>query len=439
MNVDDMENVLTSYYCKTCMFYLIRNTPAFLWHPNNLMLCLDLCLKQLLSWVQCGNCPNYFVPNENMFLGKLEGPVQREIASILQELLRHNGRYLTKIHYDNIGVNLVRVYQSLHIEVQSADEKIIAQTIAYLLSVLNAFCFFSSYFNIWKISLFKSQYGPRKKIDNVVRSLVCSAAGIYLASQSLKPETYNQEKRIVAHKLLLWGSTSDVASGKLKLATFYLALGNLETMEEVLNQVVASFTDIVCEEGYTFYSTLSKMLHEDLSTAKFIQNYVAFKVCYNNSDIHIIPKVLIYEIFKSTGSELDVDVFKSRVFPIAEVQALIYLYFLQYQCFHLQGRVLQTCVALNNMTWVCNDYFAKATEILKSLTIIFDRQVVHTEIPERLKVLTTSLNLMAYCLKQNRRLMDAFKVFCASMKLTNQNNGAKWQIATFINYAFSLL
>ena len=61
------EDSLSSYHCKTCLFYLIENTPSSFWIPNNLAACVLMCLRQILLWVVADNCPNYFIPEENMF------------------------------------------------------------------------------------------------------------------------------------------------------------------------------------------------------------------------------------------------------------------------------------------------------------------------------------------------------------------------------------
>ena len=61
------EETLTSYHCKTCMFYILENTPEKIWIPENLASCMLMCLRQLRLWVMNGNCPNYFIPGENMF------------------------------------------------------------------------------------------------------------------------------------------------------------------------------------------------------------------------------------------------------------------------------------------------------------------------------------------------------------------------------------
>ena len=91
---------LTSYHCKTCMLYCIENTRAELWILENLAGCLRMCLRQLKVWVSNNNCPNYFIPGENMFdrirSGALKNQLSRYLNSILtrydifiKDLLQH--------------------------------------------------------------------------------------------------------------------------------------------------------------------------------------------------------------------------------------------------------------------------------------------------------------------------------------------------------------
>ena len=38
---------LSSYHIKTCMFFVIENTPCEFWKPENLLVCISLCLRKL--------------------------------------------------------------------------------------------------------------------------------------------------------------------------------------------------------------------------------------------------------------------------------------------------------------------------------------------------------------------------------------------------------
>ena len=62
---------VTSYHLKTCLFYTIEQTSESLWKQENLLFCFQKCLVKLLEWTNSGNCPNYFIPEENMFERKV--------------------------------------------------------------------------------------------------------------------------------------------------------------------------------------------------------------------------------------------------------------------------------------------------------------------------------------------------------------------------------
>ncbi|KAL3856988.1 hypothetical protein ACJMK2_011692, partial [Sinanodonta woodiana] len=156
--------------------------------------------------------------------------------------------------------------------------------------------------------------------------------GNYLASQSLEQKIPNKEKLIMANEFLLWGSSSDVASGMLKLAAFYLSQSNLDAMEQVLNHVDAKLTHSVFDTGALVLneSTLSHIPLDDLSVLNLVQHSFALVVYYGPLDVHIVPKVLTFEMFRSTASAPIAEAVVSHWIPIAEVRPSVYLYFLQY-------------------------------------------------------------------------------------------------------------
>ncbi|KAK3603273.1 hypothetical protein CHS0354_007604 [Potamilus streckersoni] len=434
INMNSREELLTSYHCKTCMFYVIENTPAYLWQPNNLLFCVELCLRQLLSWVECNHCPNYFIPEENMFLGRNLGAVQGKITSILHELLGQNGRYITRISYENIGENVVRVCQSRPMELVNPNAKTLETTFLHLATILAFASYVLAASNTVRLNALILSHGLRHEMGNIVRSLCFSGLGSHLTSQSLEYDIPNQKYLTMAHELLLLGCTSDKASGNLKLAAFYLALNNLDIMEDVLNHVAAKLTYIFGADGMLpNEDTFSKFVREDVSLAQIVQHYLSLSVYYVPSDIHSMPKVLILEIFRSTGSEPRVDTLVEHWIPIDVIVPELYLYFLQYQCYYLQGRVALTLIALSNIIWIAQvELQVLHTCVANTADVSWRRNILLRRLISLVRF-TTTLNLLAYCLKQGVRPMDAFKVLCKSMKMKNHHNAAKWQIATLIN------
>ncbi|KAL3857256.1 hypothetical protein ACJMK2_011947 [Sinanodonta woodiana] len=434
INANAVEHVITSYHCKTCMFYVMESTPDSLWIPNNLLFCIDMCLRLLLSWVECQNCPNYFIPEENMFLGINLGPVQVDISSILHELLRQNGRYVTRIPYENIGENVVRLCQSLPMELVDPNKTTLQTTFAHLENMLNCVSFMAATHDTINLNVYMPSHILRQEVVSIVQSLFCSGYGIHLASQSLEEDIPNQENHTMAHELLLWGTSSDVASGILKLAAYYLDRNDLSRMEEVLNHVDSKLTHTLIRGNEMFpnENTFSKMVTDKVSLLHLVRNYFAFPVIYSISDVHCIPKVLIIEIFRSAASFPVVDKLLSHWIPFVGLEPNIYLFFLQYQCYHLQRRGVMTLVALRNMTWISQADLHTLDNILAQTAKVPWRYDSYCMQLTFMAEVTTNLNLLAYCLQQSKRPMHAFKVLCKSMKMKNHHNAAMWQIATCI-------
>ncbi|XP_078321053.1 uncharacterized protein LOC144621518 [Crassostrea virginica] len=71
--------LLCSYHMKTVIFWVIQQDAVPLWCPQNLLASFWVCFKILLKWVYEGVCPNFFIPENNLFLSKVHGSAQRKL------------------------------------------------------------------------------------------------------------------------------------------------------------------------------------------------------------------------------------------------------------------------------------------------------------------------------------------------------------------------
>ncbi|KAL3882945.1 hypothetical protein ACJMK2_029247 [Sinanodonta woodiana] len=409
------DNVLSSYHCKTCIFYLIENTPTVMWQPDNLLLCVEMCLRLLYNWTESTICPNYFIPEENMFQCKVYGHVRGELLGVLSNLLRQEGRYLVGISCDNIGQELVGICQIplMEFESQSNDvTQILATSVAVLFMDLEQALMFDLKYDLslktYQLDRYFPFHEPRRVIHAIFWKFHCSSIGSKLASKCLSLEIPDQHGLDVAHELLLWGSSSDVASGKLKLAAFCLVQNNLDMSKDVLSDIHKTFNYKVTKLNVYSRFTLQAILSENLSTTQLISQYFALSVYYHPSEINCIPKALIPEIICSTRSNQ-----RSGYKQCVRVEPKFYLHFLEFLCYHRTNNWSHKKAALDNMIYViryeCHEFN------------------------------NTIMNLLAHCLAQEGRLTTAYRILCMSMKLIKENNGAKWQIGTMINASFRFL
>nr|XP_034311417.1 uncharacterized protein LOC117684247 [Crassostrea gigas] len=85
---EETNELLCSYHMKTTIFWAIQQNTRPHWCPQNLLAGFWVCFKLLLKWVYEGICPNFFIPQNNMFLTKVHGSAQNRLFLQLHELYK---------------------------------------------------------------------------------------------------------------------------------------------------------------------------------------------------------------------------------------------------------------------------------------------------------------------------------------------------------------
>nr|XP_022315410.1 uncharacterized protein LOC111119496 [Crassostrea virginica] len=76
---EETNKLLCSYHMKTAVFWVIQQNVVPLWCPQNLLVGFWVCFKLILKWVYEGVCPNFFIPQNNLYLTKIHGSPQRNL------------------------------------------------------------------------------------------------------------------------------------------------------------------------------------------------------------------------------------------------------------------------------------------------------------------------------------------------------------------------
>nr|XP_022308314.1 uncharacterized protein LOC111114317 [Crassostrea virginica] len=82
---------------KTAIFWAIQQNTIAYGCPKNLLAGFWICFKLLLKWVYEGVCPNFFIPENNMFLNKVYGAAQRDLFTRLYDLYDRGIAFLLQI------------------------------------------------------------------------------------------------------------------------------------------------------------------------------------------------------------------------------------------------------------------------------------------------------------------------------------------------------
>ncbi|XP_011415117.2 uncharacterized protein [Magallana gigas] len=103
----DEDKLLCSYHMKTTVFWAIQQTALPCWCPQNLLAGFWVCFKLLLKWVYDGVCPNFFIPENNMFLSNIYGEAQKTLFTRLYSLYEKGITLL--LHSPSIASYIINV------------------------------------------------------------------------------------------------------------------------------------------------------------------------------------------------------------------------------------------------------------------------------------------------------------------------------------------
>ncbi|XP_061165132.1 uncharacterized protein LOC133174108 [Saccostrea echinata] len=75
-DVSSEDKLLCSYHMKTAVFWVLQQNLLSNWCQQTFLEGFWICFKIILKWVYEGVCPNFFIPQNNMFLSKIHGEAQ---------------------------------------------------------------------------------------------------------------------------------------------------------------------------------------------------------------------------------------------------------------------------------------------------------------------------------------------------------------------------
>ena len=92
---EEIKGLLCSYFLKTTLFWEISNS-CLQWNSANFLSCFWACFQKLLHWINNEYCPNFFIPENNMFANKIEGSAKVQLLRCLIPLYEEGYNCLLK-------------------------------------------------------------------------------------------------------------------------------------------------------------------------------------------------------------------------------------------------------------------------------------------------------------------------------------------------------
>ena len=329
------EESITSYHCKTCLLYLIENSPENFWVANNLLACLHNCLKLLLIWTETGVLPNYFIPAENMLDGRIQDELRVRLSQCLKDLLSAEFNFILEIKSDGLGQRIensfvtktnslgaflneantttavmYRFLKQVHQHIKSYTvRQYEKETIERATENLLAFKFKLQNTEILNDSTREeSKKAIAFMLPYVELHLMCSH--VMLVKQMHKDDEIIY-KTLTSKQWHQISIKSDSFSSKLKQASFLYMLGYYQLSLDILLPLKEKLTDphltsfCACStRTRAYYNT--ELLHSEVSSEEELLNrFLIPCVCFLPSERNLTPSALRYEMIRAAGPTQD--------------------------------------------------------------------------------------------------------------------------------------
>ena len=223
---DKVKGLLCSYFMKTAVFWLSEEISINTFQLQNLFHCYFLSLDKLITWVKCCYCPNYFIPEHNMFRGKINRSNSRLLLTILERLRNGEREVFTVNTLFNSEVVLHESCFKLELfiyKVIGNDAQFEIENRYTLLSFIESLVMSHS----TRILSGICKYYYAKISQMIVQKLPFPTTN--------KPNVHVIRRY---HKHLYDGTKSDAVSGWLLYASFYYVLGQYNTTLKIIDHVL---------------------------------------------------------------------------------------------------------------------------------------------------------------------------------------------------------
>ena len=314
-NVAEEDKLLSSYHIKTSVFWVLQQSSLPTCCPWNLLQYFWDCFKLILKWVYHGVFPNFFIPENNMFLTKVYGSAQKQLFSKLHELYEKglSGLICDLLRTSNTIMKFDFEIRELFDELEGFNLPVVQfhQCFDYLRAIENL------------------ATKPLPQIDDIIVQTVRASCMNHLAfivslfNKGVNRSDYMLDK-MACHLLSLSadiGSVSDV----LFSAMYYYKTGRYTRSLFLLNKARVTLTqpfNLAFEKEDDI--PLFKKSTEDMSLRKIVKACFVFTIKLHNA----VPYI----------NELHLEQQSSKMLPFRSVYLkmppIVLLFMLEFLCYH---------------------------------------------------------------------------------------------------------
>ena len=345
---DKVKGLLCSYFMKTAVFWLSEEISTNAFQLHNLFQCYFLCLDKITSWVKCCYCPNYFIPEHNMFRGKITRSKNCQLLNVLERLRNGEREVFTVNTLFNSEAVLHESSIKLEVfwyKVNNNDIEVDIENGYTLLSFIKSLTMSQSS-NILS-GLCRYYYAVISQ--NIVHKLPFPTTNIHIAHVIRR-----------YHKHLHDGTKSDAVTGWLLYASFYYVLGQYNITLKIIDHVLSCCTPDMIMLGMAFYTT------DDI---KYYKENVGCSKITLNEKMRLATISSVWYVKKSTliPHELKLEVQDGNFY----VPPVVMSHCLKFLCYHHLYDIVNRQQSLRDLYLTIKArYFVPKNQLSNPLTIL---------------------------------------------------------------------
>ena len=386
-----------------------------------------MCLRQIRAWVESDNCPNYFIPGENMFDRITNKELMVTLGNILDTILSSDlDRQFDTLKTDNIGTHMRKRLHNLE-EISSYNvQRLQLYAIALVLTDLMFYRDNVMYkrLQIGVARVVENLERNKRSIDRteaetkIAKSLIWPFINVArLSSEVVKNIRKNDESLEQSLKCKDWDQQWPIhCYSKLKQASAMLMLGNYQSSNDELLAVKDrkrfSFCPF-CSPNY--YLILEEKLilsmmqdRTDITVPELLADFLQPCVVFLPSERHITPTAINYEMIRS--------------FPMSPESKSLPHKHLRYELGVVDGNFLIHFLLYLNYRALGQEYQA-TREVRNMIHLLNDKSVGHRE---------TYLNLLGWIHIERGDIRLAVQSFQKSLETVSTHNAAFWHLCFLI-------
>ena len=360
---DKHKDVLCSYFIKTFLFWQFETTDQLFWQPTNLLGCIMYLLHEFYTCIESGVLRHYFVPRFNLLGIKLTPDAQNELLYLFNKVRE-------------FGISILGQCKSLS-GVFSAFYKIRCgvQSTNHLTEICKSRILYNDEFAIGFIAMqltkimlicVKKQSIPYEAllaqlvrlthegyvttvcVDFVINCL-CSLIATYKCYHFIQ----QGNKSVYFYMKLLDKNIygTDIASCKLRLATFLLQQGDYCGPLRIIHYVLSSIP------LYAQYYSLRNNLSNDLSQQLYLDTYCtqSSKIIRRAKEAWLKDMIFTPDEYSFLPGAIQVELCYCHKSTGVLISPFTYAYYLMFLCYHGLGQYDNRDRALRQLVDTVND------------------------------------------------------------------------------------